>query len=285
MPKPIFGDNGSGMHCHQSIWKDEKNLFAGDRYAGLSETALHYIGGILKHAPAICAFTNPGTNSYKRLVPGYEAPVNLAYSSRNRSASVRIPIGGDSPKAKRLEFRCPDPTANPYIAFAAMLMAGLDGIQNKINPGNPLDKDIYALSPEEAKDVPQAPGSLDEALKALERDHAFLLKGDVFTPEVISTWIDVQARERAGRGSSAPAPLRVRALLRQLTRLRRSWVGTSSPPRSSPSFSQVDAGAATPRLWVLGRGASFSCFQWSSGLQCFAFFRRSSPFDGGIESE
>jgi glutamine synthetase len=190
MPKPIFGDNGSGMHCHQSIWKSEKNLFAGDKYGGLSETALHYIGGILKHAPAICAFTNPGTNSYKRLVPGYEAPVNLAYSARNRSASVRIPIGGSSPKAKRLEFRCPDPTANPYLAFAVMMMAGLDGIQNKINPGEPLDKDIYHLSPEEAKDVPKAPGSLDAALNALERDHAFLLKGDVFTSEVISTWLD-----------------------------------------------------------------------------------------------
>ena len=190
MPKPIFGDNGSGMHCHQSIWKGEKNLFAGDKYGGLSEMALHYIGGILKHAPAICAFTNPGTNSYKRLVPGYEAPVNLAYSARNRSASVRIPIGGSSPKAKRLEFRCPDPTANPYLAFAVMMMAGLDGIQNKIDPGQPLDKDIYHLSPEEAKDVPKAPGSLDAALDALERDHAFLLKGDVFTSEVISTWLD-----------------------------------------------------------------------------------------------
>jgi glutamine synthetase len=190
MPKPIFGDNGSGMHCHQSIWKNEKNLFAGDKYGGLSETALHYIGGILKHAPAICAFTNPGTNSYKRLVPGYEAPVNLAYSARNRSASVRIPIGGSSPKAKRLEFRCPDPTANPYLAFAAMMMAGLDGVQNKIDPGQPLDKDIYHLAPEEAKDVPKAPGSLDAALNALERDHAFLLKGDVFTSEVISTWLD-----------------------------------------------------------------------------------------------
>jgi glutamine synthetase len=190
MPKPIFGDNGSGMHCHQSIWKNEKNLFAGDKYGGLSETALHYIGGILKHAPAICAFTNPGTNSYKRLVPGYEAPVNLAYSARNRSASVRIPIGGSSPKAKRLEFRCPDPTANPYLAFAVMMMAGLDGIQNKIDPGAPLDKDIYHLSPEEAKDVPKAPGSLDAALNALEKDHAFLLKGDVFTSEVISTWLD-----------------------------------------------------------------------------------------------
>jgi glutamine synthetase len=190
MPKPLFGDNGSGMHCHQSIWKSEKNLFAGDKYGGLSETALHYIGGILKHAPAICAFTNPGTNSYKRLVPGYEAPVNLAYSARNRSASVRIPIGGSSPKAKRLEFRCPDPTANPYLAFSVMMMAGLDGIQNKIDPGQPLDKDIYHLAPEEAKDVPKAPGSLDQALNALERDHAFLLKGDVFTSEVISTWLD-----------------------------------------------------------------------------------------------
>jgi glutamine synthetase len=190
MPKPLFGDNGSGMHCHQSIWKNEKNLFAGDKYGGLSETALHYIGGILKHAPAICAFTNPGTNSYKRLVPGYEAPVNLAYSARNRSASVRIPIGGNSPKAKRLEFRCPDPTANPYLAFAVMMMAGLDGIQNKIDPGQPLDKDIYHLAPEEAKDVPKAPGSLDAALNALEKDHAFLLKGDVFTSEVIETWLD-----------------------------------------------------------------------------------------------
>ena len=206
MPKPIFGDNGSGMHCHQSIWKDEKNLFAGDKYAGLSDMALNYIGGILKHAPALCAFTNPGTNSYKRLVPGYEAPVNLAYSSRNRSASVRIPIGSASPKAKRLEFRCPDPTANPYIAFSAMLMAGLDGIQNKIDPGKPLDKDIYALSPEESKDVPKAPGSLDEALKALERDHAFLLKGDVFTSDVINDLDRLQARERGGRAPAAPAP-------------------------------------------------------------------------------
>jgi glutamine synthetase len=190
MAKPIFGDNGSGMHCHQSIWKGDKNLFAGDAYGGLSETALFYIGGILKHAPAICAFTNPGTNSYKRLVPGYEAPVNLAYSARNRSASVRIPIGGNSPKAKRLEFRCPDPTANPYLAFSVMLLAGLDGIQNKIHPGQPLDKDIYHLSPEEAKDVPKAPGSLDAALNALEKDHAFLLKGDVFTSEVIETWLE-----------------------------------------------------------------------------------------------
>jgi glutamine synthetase len=206
MPKPLFGDNGSGMHCHQSIWKNEQNLFAGDGYAGMSELALHYIGGILKHAPAICAFTNPGTNSYKRLVPGYEAPVNLAYSSRNRSASVRLPIGTTSPKSKRLEFRCPDPTANPYIAFAAMMMAGLDGIQNKIDPGKPLDKDIYAMSPEESKDVPKAPGSLDEALKALERDHAFLLKGDVFTPDVISTWLDYKRENEVDALRLRPHP-------------------------------------------------------------------------------
>jgi glutamine synthetase len=206
MPKPIFGDNGSGMHCHQSIWKGDKNLFAGDKYGGLSELALHYIGGILKHAPAICAFTNPGTNSYKRLVPGYEAPVNLAYSARNRSASVRIPIGGSSPKAKRLEFRCPDPTANPYLAFAVMMMAGLDGIQNKIDPGQPLDKDIYHLAPEEAKDVPKAPGSLDAALDALEKDHAFLLKGDVFTPEVITTWIDYKRENEVDAIRLRPHP-------------------------------------------------------------------------------
>ncbi len=206
MPKPIFGDNGSGMHCHQSIWKGDKNLFAGDKYGGLSEMALHYIGGILKHAPAICAFTNPGTNSYKRLVPGYEAPVNLAYSARNRSASVRIPIGGSSPKAKRLEFRCPDPTANPYLAFAVMMMAGLDGIQNKIDPGQPLDKDIYHLAPEEAKDVPKAPGSLDAALNALEKDHAFLLKGDVFTPEVITTWIDYKRENEVDAIRLRPHP-------------------------------------------------------------------------------
>jgi glutamine synthetase len=188
MPKPIFGDNGSGMHCHQSIWKDEKPLFAGDKYAGLSEMALYYIGGLIKHAPAFLAITNPGLNSYRRLVPGFEAPVNLAYSSRNRSASVRIPVV-NSPKAKRLEFRCPDPTTNPYIAFAAMMMAGLDGIQNKIKPGEPLDKDIYALSPEESKDIPKAPGSLEEAIANLKKDHAFLLKGDVFTPDVINEWI------------------------------------------------------------------------------------------------
>jgi glutamine synthetase len=190
MPKPIFGDNGSGMHCHQSIWKEDKNLFSGDKYAGLSDLALNYIGGLLKHAPSFLAITNPGLNSYRRLVPGYEAPVNLAYSSRNRSASVRIPVSGASPRAKRLEFRCPDPTTNPYLAFSAMLMAGLDGIQTKANPGQPLDKDIYSLSPEELKDVPKAPGSLEESIGNLKRDHAYLRKGDVFTQDVVEGWVE-----------------------------------------------------------------------------------------------
>jgi glutamine synthetase len=189
MPKPLFMDNGSGMHTHQSLWKDGKPLFAGDGYAGLSKLALYYIGGILKHARALAAFTNPGTNSYKRLVPGYEAPVNLAYSSRNRSAACRIPTYSPSPKAKRVEVRFPDPSCNPYLAFSAMLMAGIDGIENKIDPGGPLDKNIYALSPEEAKHVPQMPGSLDEALVELEQDHEFLLKGDVFTRDAIESWI------------------------------------------------------------------------------------------------
>ncbi|MGK3999863.1 type I glutamate--ammonia ligase [Sorangium sp. So ce1024] len=196
MPKPLFGDNGSGMHCHQSLWKEGKPLFAGDGYAGLSDTGLWYIGGILKHAKAIAALTNPTTNSYRRLVPGYEAPVNLAYSSRNRSASIRIPLApGNSPKSRRIEVRFPDASCNPYLAFAAMMMAGLDGIQNRIDPGDPLDKDIYALSPEELKEVPHMPGSLDEALTALERDHEFLLRGDVFTRDIIKTWIEFK-RER-----------------------------------------------------------------------------------------
>ena len=189
MPKPIYGDNGSGMHTHISLWKDNHPLFAGSGYAGLSEMAMHALGGILRHAPAILAITNPTTNSYKRLVPGYEAPVNLAYSQRNRSASCRIPMYSASPKTKRIEFRCPDPTCNPYLAFAAILMAAIDGIQNKINPGPPLDRDIYDMPPEELANVPKAPGSLDEALSALERDHDFLLRGDVFTDDVIATWI------------------------------------------------------------------------------------------------
>lgn len=189
MPKPLFGDNGSGMHVHQSLWKDGQPLFAGHGYAGLSDLALYYIGGILHHAPALCAFVAPTTNSYKRLVPGYEAPVNLAYSSRNRSAGIRIPMYSPNPKAKRIEVRFPDNTCNGYIAFAAMLMAGLDGIQNKIDPGSPLDKDIYELPPEELAEVPSVPGSLGEALYALEQDHEFLLKGDVFTEDVIETWL------------------------------------------------------------------------------------------------
>lgn len=189
MPKPIFGDNGSGMHTHMSFWKDDEPLFAGGGYAGLSETALYAIGGLLRHAPAVLAFTNPTTNSYKRLVPGYEAPVNLAYSQRNRSAACRIPMYSPNPKAKRVEFRCPDPSCNPYLAFSAMLMAALDGIQNKIDPGQPLDTNIYDLKPEEAIDIPTTPGSLSESLSALEGDHEFLLMGDVFTQDVIQTWI------------------------------------------------------------------------------------------------
>jgi glutamine synthetase len=189
MPKPLFGDNGSGMHCHVSLWKGGEPLFAGSGYAGLSDMAMHGIGGLIKHAPSILAFACPTTNSYKRLVPGYEAPVNLAYSQRNRSAACRIPMYSPSRKAKRIEFRCPDPSCNPYLAFSAILMAVLDGIQNKINPGEPLDKDIYDLPPEELAAVPKTPGSLEEALDALEKDHEYLLRGDVFTEDVIKTWI------------------------------------------------------------------------------------------------
>lgn len=206
MPKPIFGDNGSGMHVHQSLWKAGKPLFAGNGYAGLSEMAMHYIGGILKHAPALCAITNPTTNSYKRLVPGFEAPVNLAYSQRNRSASVRIPMYSSNPKAKRVEFRCPDPTCNPYLAFSAMLMAGLDGIINKIDPGKPLDKDIYDMTPEQLKDVPSTPGSLEEALHALENDHEFLLRGDVFTEDLIETWADYKKTKEVKPMALRPHP-------------------------------------------------------------------------------
>ncbi|MEA5515210.1 type I glutamate--ammonia ligase [Nodularia sp. UHCC 0506] len=206
MPKPIFGDNGSGMHCHQSIWRDGKPLFAGDKYAGLSEMGLYYIGGILKHAPALLAITNPTTNSYKRLVPGYEAPVNLAYSQGNRSASVRIPLSGDNPKAKRLEFRCPDATSNPYLAFAAMLCAGIDGIKNKIHPGEPLDKNIYELSPEELAKVPSTPGSLELALEALENDHAFLTESGVFTEDFIQNWIDYKLANEVKQIQMRPHP-------------------------------------------------------------------------------
>ncbi len=206
MPKPIWNDNGSGMHIHMSLWKGDKNLFYGDNYAGLSQTALYAIGGLLKHAPAVLAFTNPTTNSYKRLVPGFEAPVNLAYSQRNRSAAVRIPMYSASEKAKRFEFRCPDPSSNPYLAFAAMVMAAVDGIQNKIDPGEPLDKDIYDLPPQEAAKVAKTPGSLRAALEALEADHDFLLRGDVFTEDVIETWVDYKLENEVTALDLRPHP-------------------------------------------------------------------------------
>ena len=195
MPKPLFGDNGSGMHVHQSLWKKGKPLFAGTEYAGLSQMGLYYIGGILKHARALCAICSPTTNSYKRLVPGYEAPVNLAYSSRNRSAAVRIPTYSENPKAKRIEYRPPDPAANPYLAFSALMLAGVDGILNKIDPGEPLDKNIYELPPEELKKVPSVPGSLGEAIDAMEADHEFLLKGDVFTKDFLDMWSTAKRKE------------------------------------------------------------------------------------------
>jgi glutamine synthetase len=189
MPKPLFNDNGSGMHTHASIWRGSEPLFAGNGYAGLSDMALYAAGGLIKHAASILAFSCPTTNSYKRLVPGFEAPVNLAYSQRNRSAAIRIPMYSASPKSKRLEFRCPDPSCNPYLSFSAILMAMIDGIQNKIDPGEPLDKDIYDLEPEELAKVPQAPGSLEQALAALCADHEYLLRGEVFTQDVIETWV------------------------------------------------------------------------------------------------
>jgi glutamine synthetase len=207
MPKPLYGDNGSGMHSHQSLWKGGVNLFAGDGYGGLSKMALYYIGGIIKHSRALCAITNPTTNSYKRLVPGFEAPVNMAYSSRNRSAAIRIPMMSTNPKAKRIEYRTPDPSCNGYLAFAAMLMAGLDGIENKIDPGQSLDKDIYGLSPEELSNITSAPGTLEEALKALKDDHEFLLKGDVFTADVIEKWIEYKTEAEVNPVRMRPVPL------------------------------------------------------------------------------
>ncbi|MEE8142871.1 MAG: type I glutamate--ammonia ligase, partial [Planctomycetota bacterium] len=206
MPKPVFNDNGSGMHTHMSIWKNGKNLFAGDRYAGLSETALFAIGGILEHAAALVAFTNPTTNSYKRLVPGFEAPCNLAYSSRNRSAAVRIPMYFSNPKSRRIEFRCPDPSCNPYLAFSAMLLAALDGIRNKVNPGKPFEKNLYDLPPEELKEVPTTPPSLEVALDALEKDHEFLLCGDVFTLDAIRTWIEYKRKNEVDELRLRPHP-------------------------------------------------------------------------------
>jgi len=206
MPKPIYGDNGSGMHTHQSLWKDGQPLFAGDGYAGLSQLALWYIGGLLKHGPALSAIIAPTTNSYKRLVPGFEAPVNLAYSRRNRSAACRIPMYSTLSASKRVEFRPPDPSCNPYLAFAAMLMAGLDGVENKIDPGLPLDKDIYDLSPEELSQVPSMPGSLEDALEALERDFAFLLEGDVFTEELLRHYIEYKREKEVDAVRLRPHP-------------------------------------------------------------------------------
>jgi glutamine synthetase len=206
MPKPLFADNGSGMHVHFSFWKDDDPLFAGGGYAGLSEAALYAIGGILRHAPALLALTSPTTNSYKRLVPGYEAPVNLVYSQRNRSAACRIPMYSQSPKARRIEFRCPDPTCNPYLAFAAITMAAIDGIQVKLSPGKPIDKDVYHLSAEELAEIRKTPATLDEALSALERDCEFLLRDDVFTPDVIETWIDHKRRQEVDAIRLRPHP-------------------------------------------------------------------------------
>ncbi len=207
MPKPLFGDNGSGMHCHQSLWKDGAPLFYDELgYAGLSDMARHYIGGLLKHAPSLLAFTNPTVNSYHRLVPGYEAPINLVYSQRNRSACIRIPITGSNPKAKRLEFRVPDPSCNPYLAFSAMLMAGLDGIKNKIEPAQPVDKDLYELPPDEAASIPQVPASLGGVLDALEADHSYLSEGNVFTPDLIETWIEYKRTKEIEPISLRPHP-------------------------------------------------------------------------------
>jgi glutamine synthetase len=206
MPKVLPNDNGTGMHTHFSIWKGDQNLFAGSDYAGISEICKYAIGGILKHGPALAAITNPTINSYHRLVPGFEAPVRLAYSARNRSASIRIPMYSQSPKAKRIEIRFPDPTSNPYLAFAAILMAAIDGIENKLNPGEPFDKDIYSLPPEELQNIPQLPGSLEESLKALEEDYEFLLKGGVFTEEFIQMWIESK-KEEINKMKFTPHPL------------------------------------------------------------------------------
>ncbi|MGW0363171.1 type I glutamate--ammonia ligase [Streptomyces sp. NPDC002990] len=207
MPKPIFGDNGSGMHVHQSLWANGDPLFYDEAgYAGLSDTARYYIGGILKHAPSLLAFTNPTVNSYHRLVPGFEAPVNMVYSQRNRSAAMRIPITGSNPKAKRVEFRAPDPSSNPYLAFSALLLAGLDGVKNKIEPMEPIDKDLYELAPDEHAAVPQVPTSLDAVLTALENDHEYLLAGGVFTPDLIETWIDYKRTHEIAPIAQRPHP-------------------------------------------------------------------------------
>ena len=207
MPKPLFGDNGSGMHCHQSLWKNGVPLFADERgYGGLSDMARWYIGGLLEHAPSLLAFTNPSINSFHRLVPGFEAPVNLVYSARNRSACIRIPVTGSSAKAKRVEYRVPDPSANPYLAFAAQLMAGLDGIKNRTEPAEPIDKDLYELPPEEHALIDQLPESFEDALRALEVDHDYLLEGDVFTEDLIRTWIDYKTANEIAPVRQRPHP-------------------------------------------------------------------------------
>jgi glutamine synthetase len=207
MPKPLFGDNGSGMHVHQSLWKGGRNLMADEKgYGGMSELGMYYIGGLLKHAPALMGIVAPTVNSYHRLVPGYEAPVNLVYSCRNRSAAVRIPMVSSNPKVKRLEFRCPDPSANPYLAFAALLLAGLDGIERRLDPGLPVDKDLYDLPPEELAKVPSVPGSLEESLDALEADHDFLLAGGVFTEELIADWVAYKRRNEVDAIRLRPHP-------------------------------------------------------------------------------
>jgi glutamine synthetase len=206
MPKPIYGDNGSGMHTHMSLWKNGNTLFAGEKYAGLSDEALYFIGGIIKHAPALCAFTNPTTNSYRRLVPGYEAPIKLAYSYKNRSAAIRIPNSGDNPKAKRIEFRTPDATANVYLAFAALLMAGIDGIENKIEPGEPLDKDIYGLPPQEAEGIKSVPSSLGESLESLDKDRGFLQKGEVFDDDLLNAWLNTKWENEVRALQLRPTP-------------------------------------------------------------------------------
>jgi glutamine synthetase len=207
MPKPLFGDNGSGMHVHQSLWKDGVPLFFDEKgYGGLSDTARWYIGGLLKHAPSLLAFTNPTVNSYHRLVPGYEAPVNLVYSARNRSACIRIPITGANPKAKRIEFRCPDPSSNPYLAFSAMLLAGIDGIKNKVEPPQPVDKDLYELPPDEHADIEQVPTTLSGVMDSLETDHEYLLEGGVFTPDLIETWVDYKRTNEIAPLALRPHP-------------------------------------------------------------------------------
>ncbi len=265
MPKPIFGDNGSGMHVHQSLWKDGSPLFYDETgYGGLSDLARWYIGGILQHAPALLAFTNPTVNSYHRLVPGYEAPISLVYSSRNRSASVRIPITGTNPKAKRIETRFPDPSANPYLAFSALMLAGLDGIQNKTEPAAPIDKDIYELPPDEMAEIAQVPTSLGAVLDALEADHDFLTVGDVFTPDLIETWVDFKRDERDRAGPAAPAPARVRAVLRHLSRplvVHADGPGFSNrghrrPWSSGPSIRRPSTGSPIPKSIAPDRRAA-----------------------------